>query len=395
MNVEIDKFSLQVSLSSRNTDYPGIPEYNNTPILLSFAFTWQCISVKLAIFLPNWLGDVVMATPTLRALRSHFGSEARLVGIMRPYLADLLVGTEWLDEQWFFKPGAKESDQGHFSVLRRMRDAEFDMVVMFPGSLRPAIISWLARIPQRLGYVRNGRGPLLTGKVYPSLRNGQRQPAPMVDHYLRLAEVVGCPPGSRRLELATTEADERSADEVFSRLGLGADARLITLNSSGAFGGTKLWPIEHFAALARRIVDELDHDVLAMCGPNERQIAGRVAKDSKRERVRSMAQQPMDLGTAKACMRRSRLMVSTDSGPRHVAAAFGVPVITLFGPIMPIWSENPTVKAVNLHLDLDCIGCRKKTCPLGHHKCMRDLSVETVFGEVAKLIETGQSTRAA
>lgn len=256
-------------------------------------------------------------------------------------------------------------------------------------------MSWLAGIPQRFGYVRNGRGPLLNGKVYPLLRNGKRAPSPMVDYYLRLAEVAGCPPQSRRLELATVEDDERSADEVFSRLGLGADERLIALNSSGAFGGAKLWPTEHFAALARRIVDELDHDVLVMCGPNEREIAGAVAKESKRDRVRSMAEQPMDLGTAKACMRRSRLMVSTDSGPRHVAAAFGVPVITLFGPIMPIWSENPTITAVNLHLDLDCIGCRKGRCPLGHHKCMRDLGVETVFDEVVKLIETGQSTRAA
>ena len=336
-----------------------------------------------------------MATPTLRALRSHFGSEARLVGIMRPYLADLLAGTEWLDEQWFFQPGARESDYRHLPVIRRIRDAGFEMAVMLPNSLRPAIMSWLGGIPQRMGYVRNGRGPFLTGKVYPALRNGKRVPSPMVDYYLRLAEVAGCPAESRRLELATVEADERSADEVFSRLGLRADNRLIALNSSGAFGGTKLWPIEHFAALARRIVDELDHDVLVMCGPNEREIARAVAQGSKRARVRSMAEEPMDLGTAKACMRRSRLMVSTDSGPRHVAAAFGVPVITLFGPILPIWSENPTIEAVNLQLDLDCIGCRKGTCPLGHHKCMRDLSVEMVFDEVLKLIEVEESSRAA
>ena len=348
--------------------------------------------MKLAIFLPNWLGDVVMATPTLRALRSHFGSEARLVGIMRPYLADLLAGTEWLDEQWFFQPGARESDYRHLPVIRRMRHERFDMAVMLPNSLRPAIMCWLAGIPQPFGYVRNGRGPLLTGKVYPARKNGKRRPLPMVDHYLRLAEVAGCPPGSQRLELTTVEADERSADGVFSRLGLGADQRLITLNSGGAFGGAKLWPIEYFAALAGRIVDELDHNVLVMCGPHERKIAAEVAERSKRDRVRSMAKQPMDLGTAKACIRRSRLMVSTDSGPRHLAAALGVPVITLFGPIGPIWSENPTVKAVSLHLDLDCVG---RTCPLGHHKCMRGLGAEMVFGEVAGLIEAGQLTRAA
>lgn len=108
-----------------------------------------------------------------------------------------------------------------------------------------------------------------------------------------------------------------------------------------------------------------------------------------------MAEQPMDLGTAKACIGRGRLMVSTDSGPRHVAAALGKPVVTLFGPIMPIWSENPTVRATNLQLDLDCIGCRKRTCPLGHHRCMRELSVGTVFKEVVAMIEEDRSSRAA
>ena len=100
-----------------------------------------------------------------------------------------------------------------------------------------------------------------------------------------------------------------------------------------------------------------------------------------------MADQPMDLGTAKACIRRCRLMVSTDSGPRHVAAALGLPLVTMFGPMLPIWSENPTQRAVNLVLDLDCIGCHKRVCPLGHHRCMRELTVETVFTAVAELLK--------
>ncbi len=314
---------------------------------------------------------------------------------MRPYLADLLAGTDWLDEQWYFKPGAGESEYRHLPVIRRIREERFEMALMLPNSLRPAAMAWLAGVKQRFGYVRNGRGPLLTGKVYPSLKNGKRLPTPMVDYYLRLAEVAGCGSESRQLELATVEDDERSADEVFSGLGLGNAKRPILLNSSGAYGGAKLWPTEYFAALARRIVDELDHDVLVMCGPNERDTARAIVEESERERVCSMADQPMDLGTAKACIRRGRLMVSTDSGPRHVAAALGLPVVTMFGPILPVWSENPTVNAVNLILDLDCIGCRKRVCPLGHHKCMRDLSVQMVFSEVAGLIESSQSTCAA
>jgi len=167
----------------------------------------------------------------------------------------------------------------------------------------------------------------------------------------------------------------------------------VALNSSGAYGGSKLWPVEYFGELARRIVAELGLDVLVMCGPKERDIAREVVRLAGVPRVVSMADQPMDFGTAKACLRRCRLMVSTDSGPRHVAAALGLPVVTMFGPMLPIWSENPTQRAINLVLDLDCIGCHKRVCPLGHHRCMRDLTVDRVFAAAKELLSELRADR--
>jgi hypothetical protein len=79
-------------------------------------------------------------------------------------------------------------------------------------------------------------------------------------------------------------------------------------------------------------------------------------------------------------------MVSTDSGPRHIAAALGKPVVTLFGPMLPIATENPTQTASNLILQLDCIGCGKRACPLGDHSCMRNISVDTVYAAAIKLL---------
>ncbi|MEN6407797.1 MAG: lipopolysaccharide heptosyltransferase II [Thermoguttaceae bacterium] len=343
--------------------------------------------MNIAVFLPNWLGDLVMATPTLRAVRNHFGAQAKIVGLLRPYLADVLQGTNWLDEQWFFDPHSEDRSQHGWAVAQRMRREPFDLAILLPNSLRVAAVAWLGRVSQRVGYVRYGRGPLLTGKLYPRKVGGRVIAEPMVDSYLEIALALDCPPESPRLELATIEADERSADAVFERLELRESRGVIALNSSGAYGGSKLWPVEHFAALARRIVDELDQDVLAFCGPKEREIAQKIVALSDRSRVHSMADQPMDFGTTKACMCRCRLMVSTDSGPRHMAAAFGLPLVTLFGPMLPIWSENPTQRAINLTLDLDCIGCHKRICPLGHHRCMQDLSVETVFAAVTRLME--------
>jgi heptosyltransferase II len=343
-------------------------------------------SMKIAVFLPNWLGDLAMATPTLRALRRHYGREAKIVGILRPYLFETLGGTDWLDELWPFDPRSKDRSIHGWSLARRMRKEPFDLAVLLTNSLRTAIIAWCGGAARRVGYARYGRAPLLTEKLEPCRARGRIVPEPVVESYLAIARALGCGEESPRLELHTTDADERSADTVFRRLRLRTDGRIVLLNSSGAYGGAKLWPIEYFGALARRIVHNTGHDVLVMCGPKERDVARRIVELAGSDRAFSMADQPLGLGTAKACVRRGRMMVSTDSGPRHVASALGVPVIGLYGPMLPIWSENPTQQAVNLALDLPCIGCHKRTCPLGHHRCMRDLTVDRVFDETAKML---------
>jgi heptosyltransferase II len=351
--------------------------------------------MKIGIFLPNWLGDLVMATPMLRALRRHFGSEVRLIGIMRPYLADVLGGTSWLDEQWYFNPRAKQSEISHWAVIRRMRRERLDVALLLPNSLRTALVARLGGAKERIGYCRYGRGPLLTRKLHSPHVHGLLTPGPTVDCFLRLSEALGCPAESRRLELATVPEDERSADLVWSRLGLRQDGRVMALNCGGAFGSAKTWPAEHAAALANRVAAELDYDVLVMCGPKERRDARKVVQQAAHPRVFSMADQPMDLGTSKACIRRARLMVSTDSGPRHVAAAFGKPVVTLYGSMPPTFGENPTVLAIDLRLEMECIGCQNRVCPLGHHKCMRDLTPNMVFAEVAKLVQEDRAACAA
>jgi len=351
--------------------------------------------IKIAIFLPNWLGDLVMATPAIRSMRRHFGSDARLVGILRPYLADMLAGTDWLDEQWYYDPRSEDPNLRIWALARRMRQERFDVVVLLTNSLRPAIAAFLGGAKERIGYVHNFRAWLLTGRQYPRKVNSRLVDSPVVDVYLELTRSLGCPAGSPRLELATVTADEISADAVWRDLGLREDGRVVTLNSGSSNGESRFWPIEHFGQLARQIASRLDHDVLVICGPRECEIARQILKYANHDRVFCMADQPLDLGTSKACIRRSRLMVSTDSGPRHVGAAFGKPVITLFGPTMPIWSKNPTVRAVDLRLDLDCIGCRKRACPLGHHKCMRDLTVDVVYPEVVKLLDEKDEAKAA
>src|SRR5271170_1679304 len=99
--------------------------------------------MNLAIFLPNWVGDLVMATPTLRAVRRHFGPSARMVGILRPQLADLLHGSDWLDAQFAFDPKTGQKEDGRLALIGRMRRQRFDMALLLTNSLHTAALAWL------------------------------------------------------------------------------------------------------------------------------------------------------------------------------------------------------------------------------------------------------------
>lgn len=335
-----------------------------------------------------------MATPTLRALRRHY-SGAHLIGILRPHLADVLAGTEWLDEAWYYQPKADDPALRTWSLVKRMRRQRLDAVVLLTNSLRTGLMAWAGAARQRIGFARFGRSMLLTERLYHRRQGRRYVPSPVLYDYLRLAYAMGCPPESARLELATTPDDEAAADAVWSELQLPAGDRVVVLNSGGAFGAAKLWPTEYFANLAWRIAMEQDHDVLVICGPSEREIAREIVARAAHPRVKSLADAPLSIGLSKACVRRSRLLVTTDSGPRHFAAAFNVPVVTLFGPTHIAWSETHYERAVHLQRQVPCGPCQQRTCPLGHHRCMRELTVAEVFRAVVHQLSETQETHVA
>ena len=337
--------------------------------------------MNLGVFLPNWIGDVAMATPTLRALRSQFPA-VRITGVMRPYVADVLAGTKFLDEQIFYDPHSRDSSLHGWPFLRRLRAERLDTVVLLTNSWRTGLLAWCSGARRRVGYVRGGRGILLTDRLEHRRANGKYTPTPVLDDYLRLAYQLGCGLESPRLELATLPADEAAADVTWKRLALPAGRHVVALNSSGAFGSAKLWPTGHFAELARKIVCATDNSVLVLCGPSEREIARDIVAAADHPRVVGLSDEQLSIGLTKACVRRCRLLVTTDSGPRHFAPAFDVPVITLFGPTHIAWSETHYARAVHLQHRVDCGPCQQRVCPLGHHRCMRDLGVDEVFRAV-------------
>jgi lipopolysaccharide heptosyltransferase II len=332
--------------------------------------------------LPNWLGDAVMATPALRAVKRRF-PEARLVGFARPPVCELLRGVASLDALTPLAADPGSAIARLRELARALRQDRFDLALHFTNSFVTAAAAALARVPERVGYVRRGRGPLLTRRLDPPRKTGRLEPVPAVDYYLGLAAALGCPAEPPRLELATDAGDEAAADRLWQRFGARAGRPAVVINNSGAFGEAKLWPEASVAALARRVVRELDHNVVLLAGPAEAAMASRILAEAACEGIAATTDRP-SLGLSKAAVKRARLMVTTDSGPRHFAAAFGVPSVTLFGPTDPRWTDLHSERDRWVRLGLDCQPCQQRRCPLGHHNCMRELGLDLVWGAIGE-----------
>lgn len=359
----------------------------------------------IVVILPRWVGDFVMSTPMLRAVRDHFGPGTRITGVLKPMFAELLEGTTWLDRMVFYDRRSRDPSRRFRAVARRLREDPADVAIIVPNSLSTAALAFAGGARRRVGFARHWRRWLLTDPLEPprgSAKGGwfnrwRVEPASPAGHAMDLAVRIGVPRRPLDLHLATTAADEALADDVIARLfpnargrdAAEADGPLVVFNDNGAYGPSKAWGGERFAALARVAIDRLPGSrVLVHCGPGDRDEARDIVRRAAHPAVQSLADvKDLPFGLAKALLRRADVVVTTDSGPRHIAAAFGTPTVVLLGPMDPRLSRSDQRHLVEMRLDLPCSPCGKRVCPLGHHDCMRLLTVDDVGAAMLSLLD--------
>lgn len=283
--------------------------------------------------MPTWLGDCVMATPTLRALRQLWPG-THIAALIRDAVAPILDALPAIDQVIEHRKGV-----GPFKLARQLAAMKFDMAVLLPNSFRTAALAAMSGIPRRVGYDRDGRGVLLTDRLVPRKDNGRYLPVPTLDYYLGLARYLGAVNPDPAMKLATRIEDESRAGQLLHDLGHGDDAgQPLVLLNPGAQKATKRWPAERFAALADRIRERFEADIALTGSPAEREVLNAVIAASNGP-ILDLPAKGLDLRLLKAVTRRCDLMITNDTGPRHIAAAFGVPVVTLFGPTGPEWTQ--------------------------------------------------------
>ena len=325
---------------------------------------------EILVRAPNWAGDVVMATPGLRALRAGF-PRARIRVAIRQGLEPLLAGSPRIDEVIPLR-----YDQA--GLLARLREARslrshgFELGLCLPDSFSAALSMRAAGVRKIVGYARNGRR-LLLDRALPLARGaGGRVMLPRELHVLGLVEGVGCPSLGTGLELFVTAAEEQACTRLLEAHGIGSHQPLAALAPGASFGSSKLWPAERFARVADALV-QAGAQVVLVGSPAEGPLAARVAS-AMQEPAHDLTQS-LGLGGLKALIRRSRVLVCNDAGARHVAVAFGVPCVMLLGPTSLEKTSLNLEHVRVLTTSVSCRPCYLRSCPIDH-RCMTGIEPE-------------------
>jgi heptosyltransferase-2 len=331
---------------------------------------------------PNWVGDIVMATPALDCLRENFPG-ARMIGLIRQKVRGVVEDGPWFDDivdcedkTWF----------GLRRTAKRIRAIKPDMAILLPNSIRSVLPIRLGSVKQIYGYRRSLRGLLLSGGPRPPFSGAKTTPIPTKDYYLEICRWLGLTlPAERRPRLFIGRHLQKRGDDLLQKYGIREQDRVVALNPGASFGSSKCWPAENFAVAAELFEREMQAKVLLLSGPGEEKIVntimtrtGAVIIDTCPDRV--------DLELLKPLVRRSNLLVTNDTGPRHYAVAFHVPVVVIMGPMDPRYSSTNLERTTVIRKQLDCSPCHRKTCPTDH-RCMKDITPQMVFEAGRKLLK--------
>jgi lipopolysaccharide heptosyltransferase II len=321
-----------------------------------------------------WIGDFVRCHTVVKLLKQRFPSRAidLLTTAMVAPLLDYMPGVR--KGVVVDLPRKRLAWGEHRALADRLRRDGYGGALIMPRTWKSALAPYLAGIPVRTGFFGEARFGLIN-----DLHWGERRLPRMIDRCAILALPKGepRPPEWPRPELRVPAAEVAAWRQ---RLGLAADGRTVVAFAPGAVGASKRWPAGYYAELARRLT-AAGSTVWVIGGPGERELAAEIAGSDKTH-IRDLT--GADLRNAILALAAADVAISNDSGLLHVAAALETPAIGVFGPTSPWhWAPlNPLAAVIETGSELPCRPCHKPVCRLGHHRCMRDISVDQVAAAV-------------
>lgn len=324
---------------------------------------------RILIVAPSWIGDAILSEPLVAVLREPL--EEPIVDVLAPLwcapVYERVRGVRSIIENPIGHREFRLRDRR--ALARTLRANDYTRALILPNSFKSALMPWMARIPRRIGYIGEARGMLLTD----SRRLDVKAQPRLVERFVALAagpdELAPTPPAP------VLVPDTANAAAAVRALGLGTHRPVAILCPGAEYGPAKRWPTEHFITLARRFINS-GYAVWLLGSPNDRVAADPIG--AALPSVRNICGRT-DLGTAIDLLATANIVISNDSGLMHAAAAVGRPLVALFGSSSPEYTPPLSPLARVAKIDIVCSPCFRRECPLGHFKCMRELSPNVVY----------------
>jgi len=330
----------------------------------------------------NWLGDLVISLPALRAIRAAY-AHARLAVLVKHDLASFFDGIGWVDEVIPYSIGRHVGGlSGAWRVAKQLRSRRFDLAILFPRSFRSALWVTLAGIPRRAGYAA-GRGFMLSHRATPppdalsghqafywmALLRETLRLAPVADAQHHRLEVGGENLATMRQWLATRRQHP--------------DAPLVAIAPAAAYGPAKEWPLVRYAALIDLLADRFGAETILVGAPSERAKCEQVAVTSKAGAINAAGE--TKVGELIALLSLCSGFAGNDSGAMHLAAALWLPTVGIFGSTNPLRTGPTGPRAGYIYRQIECSPCLKRDCRFGHYNCLRQITPEEIAATLARL----------
>ena len=334
---------------------------------------------RLAVRATNWLGDAVMSLPAIRAIRGIF-PHAHIAVVARPWVAELYARERSIDRVIRYEAGTL-GDKRRFSA--ELRAERFDGAILLQNAFDAALMAWMARIPERIGYARDGRSWLLT-RAIPAPESGEI-PRHERFYYLELLRRAGLMERFPESETIRLDGMEEAREAGMAHLrALGIVGTAVGISPGASYGNAKRWPPERFAEAAARLRD-MKAAYLIFGSAGEREMCEAAARLLRADGLdaRNLAGETT-LGEFIEMTAACRLFLTNDSGAMHVASAAGVPTVTVFGATDDTTTgpTGPLARVVREHAE--CSPCLLRECPIDH-RCMTRVTAERVAGVALEL----------
>lgn len=327
---------------------------------------------KILVIKLRAVGDVLLSTIVTKNLRLAFPS-SRIEYLTEPPSVDLLKTNPFIDDVMVYD----RSRMSGLGLIQRVRGKEFDLVIDLFGNPRTALITRLSGARYRVGFRFRGRSYAYNIPVPP--RGGDVH---NTQFNLDAIEAIGVDIQDRNIYFHVTPNDDEVVGAVLKSEGL-AGKFIAGINAGGGWY-TKRWVLERFARLADLLIEQYKASVILLWGPGQKSDVESIQSMMKHKAFIPPETTLLQLG---ALLKRCSILISNDSGPMHIAAAVGTPVVGIYGPTNPILQGPYGSRHVVVRNEtLECLGCNFTRCPIGH-PCMRELSVDDVLNGVKRLLK--------